>query len=118
MSNRIPTKLKAQLGEELGNWYRLFGKVQPRKAYREDDEDGGAASAQPLFMEHPFLAEMPLGASSDLTSIISNDKNTLEEAEKRSAELTEELQHRLSLTLEQKKQKKFLHEYHSKPQPF
>jgi hypothetical protein len=120
MSKRIPAKLKAELGEYLAEWYRRFGKVAPRRAYHEDDGDaGGAASnAPPLFEGHPFLNEMPIGASSDLASVLVADERTLDEADKRSDELTEELQNKLTLELGQKKQKKFLYEQHMKPQPF
>jgi hypothetical protein len=115
MSKRIPAKFKAQLGGELSKWYRLFGKVQPRKPYHEDDTGEGAATSKPLFAEHPLLAEMPIGASSDLTSIITNDEHTLEEAANRSDELTEELRYTLSMELERKNQKKFLYENYMKP---
>ena len=115
MSKRIPAKFKAQLGEELSKWYRLFGKVQPRKPYHEDDEGDGAATPKPLFAEHPLLADMPIGASSDLTSVVANDEHTLEEAANRSDELTEELQYKLSMELEQKNQKKFLYEHSLRP---
>ncbi len=118
MSKRIPAKLKAELGEALGNWYKLFGKVSPRRAYHEDDEGGDGAPAKPIFEGHPYLAEMPLGAPSDLSSILINDKRTLDEADKRSDELTDELQNKLSQELGHKKQQKFLYQYHTKPQPF
>ena len=117
MSKSIPAKLKAELGEYLAGWYRHFGKVAPRRAYHEDDKGSGElGSAQPLFEGHPFLNEMPVGASSDLASIIVNDSRTLDEADKRSEELTLELQNKLALELGQKKQKRF--EYQNRPQPF
>lgn len=116
MSKRIPAKLKAELGECLATWYRTFGKVAPRRTYHEDDKGGGDATAKPLFAEHPYLCEMPLGAPSDLSSIIINDDRTLDEANKRNEELTLELQNKLALELGQKKQKSFL--YQTKPQPF
>ncbi|EKD46024.1 MAG: hypothetical protein ACD_69C00043G0002 [uncultured bacterium] len=118
MSKRIPAKLKAQLGEYLAEWYRHFGKVAPRRAYHEDDEGkGGDTSAKPMFFEgHPLLSEMPIGASSDLASILVSDERTLDEADKRSDELTEELQNKLALELGQKQQKRYT--YQIKPQPF
>ena len=115
MSKRIPAKFKAQLGEELSKWYRIFGKVQPRKPYHEDDGGSGTATVKPLFAEHPLLVDIPIGASSDLTSVIANDEQTLEEAAERSDELTEELQYKLAMELEQKNQKKYLYENYTKP---
>lgn len=118
MSLRFPARLKAQLGEHLAARYRKFGKVAPRRAYHEDEEGGGkgSASPNPLFEGHPLLSEMPIGAPSDLASILVNDSRTLDEADKRNDELTEELQNRLAFELGQKKQKKFL--YQTKPQPY
>lgn len=116
MSKRIPAKLKAELGEHLAKWYRNFGKVVPRRAYHEDDEGGSAlGSAKPLFEGHPYLSEMPIGAPSDLASIIVNDDRTLDEANKRSEELTQELQNKLSLTLGYKKQKRFRYQIGPRP---
>lgn len=117
MSKRISAKLKAKLGEYLAEWYRRFGKVTPRRAYHEDNENSGdGAPAKPIFAEHPYLSEMPIGASSDLANILVSDDRTLEEANNRSEELTEELQNNLALALGQKQQKRFL--YQTKPQPF
>lgn len=118
MSKRIPAKLKAQLGEYLAEWYRRFGKVAPRRAYHEDDEGkAGDGSARPVFEGHPLLSEMPIGASSDLASILVNDEHTLDEADKRSDELTEELQNRLALELGQKHQKQKSYSYQEIPRP-
>jgi hypothetical protein len=120
MSTWIPAKLKATLGEYLAEWYRQFGKVTPRRPYHEDDEDGGkgTASATPLFESHPLFSETPIGASSDLASIIVNDEHTLEAAEKRTDELTEALQNKLALELGQKKQHKQSYQSTIKLQPF
>lgn len=119
MSKRIPAKFKAELGECLGAWYRKFGKVTPRRTYHEDDEaTGSGAPANKMFEEHPFLAEMPIGATSDLASIIVEDSRTLDEANERKDDLTKELQNRLTLTLGQKLQKQLHYNYHIKPQPF
>jgi hypothetical protein len=121
MSKRIPAILKAELGEYLATWYRKFGKVAPRRAYHEDDEGGSgtaAADVKPPFEGHPLLNDVPIGAPSDLASIIVADSRTLEEADKRSDELTEQLQNRLELALGQKKQRKFLYEHQTRPQPF
>jgi hypothetical protein len=118
MSQRIPAKLKAELGEYLAQWYRQYGKVAPRRPYHEDDDrgsSGAATNAPPLFEGHPLFNEMPLGASSDLATILVDDKRTLEEADKRTDELTEELQNKLALALSQKKQKNFLYQQYMKP---
>jgi hypothetical protein len=117
MSKRIPAKLKAELGEYLAEWYRHFGKVAPRRAYHEDDKGGGGeGAAKPIFEGHPYLNEIPIGAPSDLASVIVNDSRTLDETNKRSDELTQELQNKLALELGQKKQKRFT--YQNSPKPF
>ena len=117
MSKRIPAALKTLLGEELAEWYRLFGNVLPRRPYHEDDTGGsGDASAKPPFIEHPWLTELPDGAPSDLSSVATENSYAEEEANQRSDELTYELKQRL--TLQNKQQKKFLYEYLTKPQPF
>jgi hypothetical protein len=117
VSKRIPAKLKAQLGEYLAEWYRRFGKVAPRRVYHEDDKGSGdLGTAKPLFEGHPYLSEMPIGAPSDLASIIVNDNRTLDEVDRRRDELTQELQNKLALELGYKKQKRF--EYQVRPQPF
>ena len=116
LSKRIPAIYKAMLGEALGQWYQQFGKVAPRSAYHEDDEGSAdAGSSGLLFEEHPLFSELPIGAPSDLTSVISNDQATIEAAEKRSDELTNELKNRLSLTLRQKKQHRFIYQDYLKP---
>lgn len=51
-----------------------FGRVLMRKPYREDDDDGGSSGLPSPFEQHPLLADLPSGASSDLTSVIS-DRN-------------------------------------------
>lgn len=119
MSKRIPAKYKAQLGELLADWYRHFGKVAPRRAYHEDDEGTGTgAPASKMFEDHPFLAEIPIGAPSDLASILTEDARTLDEANDRKDELTNELKNKLDLTLGNKLRHR--HQYHLdvKPQPF
>jgi hypothetical protein len=119
MSTRIPAKYKEQLGELLADWYRHLGKVAPRRAYHEDDEDSGTgAPANKMFEEHPFLAEAPIGAPSDLASVIVEDARTLDEANERKDELKNELQHKLDLTLGNKLQMRHQPRFDIKPQPF
>jgi len=119
MSKRIPAKYKAQLGELLGDWYRHLGKVAPRRAYHEDDENTGTgAPVNKMFEDHPFLAEVPIGAPSDLASILVEDARTLDEANDRKDELTNKLQHKLDLVLGNKLQMRYQHHLDIKPQPF
>ena len=121
MSKRIPARLKAELGEYLAEWYRHFGKVAQRRAYHEDDEaTGGAATTNNpfLFENHPFLVDTPLGAPSDLSSIVTADQRTIDEADKRDNELTLALKNKLELQLGAKKKKEFLYEQLIKPKPF
>lgn len=94
----IATEFKKQLGDLLGEYYRKFGKVAPRRPYHEDDKEGGSGEGGAIFESHPLLAEQPIGASSDLTSIITENSNAKEEAEKRHDELTLQLQKQLDLT--------------------
>ena len=117
MSRQIPAALKTSLSEELANWFRLFGKVPPRRPYRDDDAGGsGDTAAKPPFIEHPWLAELPDGAPSDLSRVATENSYAEEEAMRRGDELTNELQQRL--ILQNKQQKRFLYEYHTKPLPF
>ena len=92
-------EFKAQLGELLAAGHRKFGKVAPRKPYREDDTDTGVGEAGLLFETHPLLAEQPTGASSDLTAIVTENSKAVEEAENRSEE---ELSHKLTQALKNK----------------
>jgi hypothetical protein len=112
MSKRIPAVYKAQLGEELAAWYRKYGKVAPRRAYHEDDE-GGTGSAGMVFEGHPLLEQMPLGASTDLASIVSNDERTLDEANNRADQLTYQLQQQLKQESKPQAQMR----YNTRPSP-
>lgn len=119
MSKRIAAKYKAQLGEFLANWYRQLGKVAPRRAYHEDDEgSGGGVATNKMFEDHPFLAEAPIGAPSDLASILVEDARILDEAEDRKEELTNELKNKLELKLGNKLQNQYRHQFDMKPQLF
>ena len=94
---KIDIEHKTKLSELIAAGHRHFGKVAPRKRYREDDDEGGAggAAASP-FERHPLLAEQPMGASSDLTAIVTDNDYAVEEGEKRSDEATPELRQKLS----------------------
>jgi hypothetical protein len=99
----IAKEFKAQLGELLAVGHRRFGRVAPRKPYREEgDTDTGTGEAELLFESHPLLAEQPVGASSDLTAIVTENSRAVEEAENRSEA---ELSHRLTQALKYKNAK-------------
>lgn len=89
---------KTQLGELLAAGHRRFGMVAPRKPYRDDDDDGdsGIGKASP-FEQHPLLDEQPLGATSDLTAIATENSEAEAEVEKRDAkELSNQMQQQLA----------------------
>lgn len=102
--SRIATKDKAALGELLAKWYRHFGKVAPRRAYHDDDESGGSgvAGAEPPWESHPFFMDMPIGAPSDLASILVADSRTMDAAEQRLDQSCPELKMQLENALKQK----------------
>ena len=91
---------KTNLGELLAAGHRRFGDVAPRKPYRDDDDEGGSGGAElSPFEQHPLLAEQPLGASSDLTSIATENSESVSEVEKRDAkELSNQMQNQLAKT--------------------
>lgn len=88
---------KILLGNLLADGHRKFGKVAPRRPYRDEDE-GGSGAAQ-LLPEHPLLNKLPVGAPSDLTMIMNESKFTQEEMEKRYDELNLTMQERLQKQL-------------------
>ena len=92
---KFAKEYKEQLGELLALGHAKFGKVKARRAYRDDDE-GGSGSGELLFETHPFLADLPEGASSDLTSIVTHNNNAEAEADNRDAEATPELKQKLA----------------------
>ncbi|OGT05898.1 MAG: hypothetical protein A2X78_00695 [Gammaproteobacteria bacterium GWE2_37_16] len=98
----IPKKYLKELGDLLADGHRRFGKVAPRKPYKEDEEDGGTGSAQLLFEEHPLLSSMPIGAPSDLTFLTNNNQFSQDKAEERVEQATPELKKQLEATLEKK----------------
>lgn len=102
---RIPTKQKAALGESLVAYFRQFGTVAPRRAYHDEDESGtGTGSAKPPWEAHPMFLETPIGAPSDLASILVADERTVENAENRMNEACPELRMQLEYSLKQKEE--------------
>jgi len=89
---------KTELSALIGEGHRKFGKVAPRRPYTDDDDKGGGA-AQNVFESHPLLEQQPVGASSDLTYIITENNQTLDEAEKRADQAAPELKKQLELAL-------------------
>jgi hypothetical protein len=119
MSIRIPAIYKSQLGEALAAWYRHFGKVAPRRPYHEDDDKTGTGTAtNKMFEDHPFFAELPIGAPSDLSSIIIEDDRTIDETNNRKDELVNDLKNKLDLKLGNKLQNQYQYKFNPKPQPF
>lgn len=93
---------KTELSALIGEGHRKFGKVAPRRPYTDDDKGGGAA--QNVFESHPLLDQQPIGASSDLTYIITENSQALDEVEKRANEAAPELKKQLELGLANKLQ--------------
>lgn len=115
--SRIPIKYKAQLGEELAAYFRQFGNVAPRRAYHDDDESGtGGGTAKPPWESHPLFMDLPIGAPSDLASILVADERTMEAAEKRENECSPELKMQLTNALKQKYEYQIQHRM--APQPY
>lgn len=117
MARRLSNEIKSRLGEELANWYRRYGRVAARRPYKSDQGEGGDAAAQPLFESHPWLSKLPVGAPSDLAFVDNNNPRCVEEAEKRSEELSNEPKHRLELRSGQQYQRKnqYIYEQFTKP---
>jgi len=93
---------KTELSALIGEGHRRFGKVAPRRPYTDDDKGGGAA--QNVFESHPLLEQQPVGASSDLTYIITENSESLKELEKRADQAAPELKKQLELGLANKLQ--------------
>lgn len=107
MADKLKKAQKIALGELLAKGHRAFGKVAPRRPYRDEDDEGGdTGAARLLFEQHPLLANQPIGAASDLTFIISENRDTFEEAEKRSDQAAPELKKALEQKLQLGKQRK------------
>ena len=95
---------KTELSALIGEGHRRFGKLAPRRPYTDDDDKGGGAE-QNVFESHPLLNQQPIGASSDLTFIITENNQSLKEAEKRADQATPELKKQLELALDLSAQK-------------
>lgn len=117
MARRLSTALKIKLSEALVKWYRTFGKVAARKPYHDEGGDAGDAAATMVFESHPLLANMPIGAPSDLAWVDNNNNECIEEAVRRGEELTNQPRARLEMRLGQKldHRKKYLYEQFTKP---
>ena len=114
---RITKEYKIKLGEILADWYRNFGRVAPRRDYHDDDQGSGGAAASP-FESHPLLAQLPVGAPSDLAAIIINNSRNMDEAKKRIEEASPELQQKLDNALNLGKKHENQYRSRPKPQPF
>ena len=90
MARKIKVQFKRKLSELLGLGHSKFGKVKLRKPYHDDDEGGGAASGLRLD-SHPLFANLPDGASSDLSSVASNSAFSEDAAKERVNEASPEL---------------------------
>lgn len=111
----IANQLKAELGELLAKGHAKFGPVAARKAYPKDEE-GGDGLPRFSVETHPLLADMPVGAASDLTFIASENSNTLDEALDRVDELNPELKNQPALQAELNY--RYSHNYTPKPSPY
>lgn len=108
MLQKISIEQKMQLSELIAEGHALFGKVNPRRPYRDDDDDeGGSGGSKLVFEQHPLLANRPVGAPSDLTFDVVANNRSLEEAESRadeaSPQLRNTLEKKLGMALGQKK---------------
>lgn len=114
MSN-IGIEYKTKLGELLATGHRRFGKVNPRKPYREEDRSGGSGIGKlSPFEQHPLLAEQPSGAPSDLTAVATENEYAEAEVEQRDAkELSNQMQEQLAKTQTQTHS----HRHMAKPEP-
>lgn len=101
---------KEQLSYLLGKGHALFGKVAPRRPYRDDEEGGGTASGLTL-LQHPLLMNMPVGAASDLTAVATSNSEATEEALDRAEECCPQLQQQPRL------QNALTHGRHYTPKP-
>lgn len=92
----IPNKYKSELGLLLAKGHAKFGPVASRRPYRDDDDEGEGGASLGI-EEHPLLAQLPIGAASDLTAIASENSEAMDEALDRVEELNPELQNQPAL---------------------
>jgi hypothetical protein len=110
----LSAECKHNLSALLAKGHAKFGKVAPRRPYREDEEGEGAPGF--TVETHPWLADVPVGAASDLTFIASENSQITEEALDRVDELTPELQKQPRLQAELSYRHN--HRYTPKPTPY
>lgn len=95
----ILNQYKAQLSEIIAQGHAKFGAVAARRPYKDDDDSGDGAPG--LTVEtHPLLANLPVGAASDLTAITSANSEITEEALDRVEELNPQLKQQPTLQAE------------------
>jgi hypothetical protein len=94
----ITKEQKTLLSELIAQGHRKFGKVLPRRPYRDDDE-GGSGGAEFMFEEHPLFMNQPIGADLNVTPNVHANQDTFDEARKRQNDLTPELQRKMDLAL-------------------
>jgi len=92
MARKIAVKYKRKLTELLGIGHSRFGKVAMRRDYREDEGGEGTGESDLRLDSHPWLANLPDGADSDLTSVTNNNAHSEEAAKERVNEASQELQ--------------------------
>lgn len=97
MKTLITKQLLQALGETIALGHKKFGKVTlPRKPYKEDD--GGEGGAQLLFESHPFFADQPQGAMSDLLAAdVTHYSEALDAATERADQACPQLQQQPAL---------------------
>ena len=107
--------LSALLARRKGG-HGQFGRVLMRKPYREDEDEGGSHGLPSPFEQHPLLSDLPIGASSDLTSIVSERRldEMLDEAAERGDQLNPQLQQQPVMQAKLQQQKSFV----NSPSPY
>jgi len=104
MAKKIAATFKAKLSEIIGIGHRQFGKVALRRPFDDDDDEGGEGGTGLQLEEHPFLAQQPIGAASDLTAIANQNSQAEDEAKERVNEASLQLQKSPTLQAELNKQ--------------
>lgn len=96
----IEVQYKRRLSEIIGIGHSKFGKVAHRRAYRDDDDEGGGAGSDLRFDSHPLFANLPDGADSDLSTISNNSEHSEDAAKERVMEASPELKKQPALQAE------------------